>query len=340
MRVLVTGAFGYLGLAVVRRLEADGHAVVAVGRAPRPACAEAVKAAIPPTVEQQPGDVRSLTRAGLRSIEAVVHLAGGGASGGKLYDPAAELRDNVEGARHVADIVPPSARRLLASSVYVYGTTPRPAKETDPLAPDTLYGQLKAIAEALFQQHKGTALRLAHVYGVGAGVDLQRDGVTERLARAAAGGAPFVLQGDGSQRIDLVHVDDACDAVARALTAEHLPPAVNVGGGAPVAVADLARAFGVDPCIHAAHVIEEPMDLTQPPPSHLAGVALLTAQTVDRENGPYQAHGGRWVRWGQAQPAAPRVLDISLAGVVLDWRPRVSLAEGARGLIEWIRGAR
>lgn len=301
MRVLVTGAFGYLGLAVVRRLEADGHAVVAVGRAPRPACAEQVKAAIPPTVEQQPGDVRGLTRAGLRGVEAVVHLAGGGASGGRLADPAAELRDNVEGARHVADIVPPTARRLLASSVYVYGVLPlsprgvgaQPFHESDTCCPDTLYGQLKCIAEALFQQHRGTALRLAHVYGAGAGVDLRRDGVTERLARRAAGEEPFVLHGDGQQTIDLVHIDDACEAVARALKAPELPPAVNVGGGAPVTVADLARAFGLRPA-------------ARPSPA----------------------------------PGAARVLDISLASGALDWRPRVPLADGAKGLVDMMRGPR
>lgn len=306
MRVLITGAFGYLGLAVVRRLEADGHAVVAVGRAPRPACAEAVKAAIPATVEQQPGDVRGLTRAGLRGVEAVVHLAGGGASGGKLADPAAELRDNVEGARHVADIVPPTARRLLASSVYVYGVLPlprgdgrgagaQPFRESDICCPDTLYGQLKCIAEALFQQHGGTALRLAHVYGAGSGVDLQRDGVTERLARAAAGGAPFVMTGDGSQRVNLVHIDDACDAIAAALRCSGpLPPALNIASDDFPSIANLARIFEV--CPEAAH----------------------TGAPV----------------W------APRCLDVSLAEQVLGWTSRVPLVQGARGLVDMLRRSR
>lgn len=289
MRVLITGAYGYLGLAFARRLAAE-HTILAVGRAPRPACAEAIQAAMPANVEQVQCDVRGLTAAGLRHIDAVVHLVGGGGSGGRIVNAAAALKDNVEAAHHVASIVPRGARRILASSIYVYGPTQRPAKETDVCAPDTLYGQLKRVAEAVWLQFGGSALRLAHVYGAGSGVDFRRDGVTERLARAAASGEIFTIHGTGDQRIDLVHIDDACEAVAAALARPALPPAVNIGGGETVSVAGLARVFKV---------------------------------REERASGD-----GLGVL---------RALDVSLADAVLGWAPRVTLQDGAQGLVEMIR---
>lgn len=308
MSILLTGAWGYFGRALAVTLERRNYEVRRVGR--------------PLT------DVFDITSA--KECDAIIHLAGGGAAGGAMPDAAAAHRDNVETAIHIASIAPKGCRLILASTIYVYGTGPRPFCETDPLAPDTLYGQLKAVAEAIWRQRGGTALRFAHIYGAGSGIDFGRDGVTERLARAAVGGPPFVMQGDGSQGIDLVHIDDACEAVARALTAQDLPPAVNVGGGAPVTVADLARAFGV-----SAY-----RDSTQ------IGIKYEGTSIRSAFSHPGRQQDGSVRFYESFKPAvdprnvrAPsvRALDIALAAQVLGWAPRVTLAEGARGLIEMIR---
>ena len=231
MRVLVTGGFGYFGLALVRRLARE-HDVVAVGRDPRRGTLDAVLAAMPTSVSTRGMcDVRGLTAVGLRDIEAVVHLAGGGAPGGLVEHPTEAIRDNVDSAIHVVHAARNAKRLLLASSIYVYGSIERPARESDGTAPDTLYGAMKRLAEAVWHEAGGTALRFSHLYGVGSGVDFRRDGVSERMARAAVGLGAFSLHGDGSQRLDLVHIDDACEAVARALVAPELPPAINIGGG-------------------------------------------------------------------------------------------------------------
>lgn len=301
MKVLITGAHGYLGLALCHWLAKDGHEVCPSGRPPRQSARSGVCGG---RREVYMRAVREITERGASGFEAIVHLAGGGAPGGQSSDAAAALRDNVESAAHIASIAPPGCRLILASTIYTYGTGPRPFVEGDTLRPDTLYGQLKAVAEAVWRQRGGTALRFAHIYGIGSGVDFGRDGVTERLARAAVGGAPFEMHGDGSQRIDLVHIDDACAAVEAALVAPELPPAVNIGGGAAVTVAELMRAFGAAPATVYADCVQ----------------SLAT-----RAPGAY----------GEL-----RAMDISLAKQALGWTPKVALADGAKGLIEMMRGAK
>ena len=117
MLVLVTGAFGYFGLALVRAL-APTHEVIAAGRLSRPGGAAAVLAGCSGRVSLLVGDVLDLAGESLRGVDAGVHLAGGGdVSGGALPDPDGARRDNVDSAAHVARIAPPGCRLILASSL-------------------------------------------------------------------------------------------------------------------------------------------------------------------------------------------------------------------------------
>lgn len=318
-RILITGGFGYFGSSLAKRLIWD-HEVILAGRL------ASSGAVVIPARTLYFRAVRELAAEHAAEADAIVHLAGGGAPGGQSSDAAAALRDNVESAAHIASIAPPGCRLILASTIYTYGTGSRPFVESDTLRPDTLYGQLKAVAEAVWRQRGGTSLRFAHIYGVGSGVDFGRTGVTEKLARAAVGGSPFEMHGDGSQRIDLVHIDDACSAVEAALVAPELPPAVNVGGGA-VAVADLVRAFGVDIAALHCQSCGDAMEYI-----HLEG------SNADRRGCMQCRRCG--ARSAGTYLDQSRAMDISLAKQALGWVPKVALADGAKGLIEMMRGAR
>ena len=108
--------------------------------------------------------------------------------------------------------------------------------------------------------------------------------------------------GTGSQKIDYVHVDDVVRALEAALAADAPPPVVNIGGGDPIAIADLAER------------------------SLAAGKALGRSPTLLREPAPA----------GKSWP--DRSLAIELAKRALGWAPRVGYDEGIAGLVRMMAG--
>jgi nucleoside-diphosphate-sugar epimerase len=108
------------------------------------------------------------------------------------------------------------------------------------------------------------------------------------------------LRGDGSQIRDFTHVDDAVDATMRALTAERPHPVLNIGGGVQASMTDIIRELG-----------------------RLTG----TRVPVDRQS----------AQIGDVRRTAG---DTSRARECLGWRPRVSLRDGLRSELDWVRERR
>ncbi len=299
-RVLVTGAFGYVGLAVVRGLA--GHEITAFGHAPRN---PAARAAIPSNVRVREGDIEAAfdVLAELGPFDAILHLAGGGGPAKLAADPVAGVRTNIRATSELCLRAREQGtkRLIFASTIAVYGTFRdhgRPYSEADSALPDDIYGAVKEAAEHVWVRHAGgTSLRIANVYGAGSGVDMGVNGAVERFARAAAEGGEIKIFGTGSQRIDYVHVDDVVRAFAAALEHPSPPPIVNVGGGAPIAIAELAE-----------RAIE-------------AGRAIGTTPALRREPAP---PGKSW---------PDRSLAIDLAKSALGWAPRVTYEEGVAELV-------
>jgi UDP-glucose 4-epimerase len=237
VRILVTGAFGYLGLAVVRRLAGE-HAVTALGHPPRR------PVALPPGVSAVEADVLDLPPIG--PLDAVVHLAAAGADA----DMTRLVRTNVLGTQLVLDAARAAGatRLVLASTIAVYGTrrtSPALLRETDATAADEPVGATKEAAERLWTAQGGVALRLATVYGIGAGIG--PSGPLAALAHAAARGGDLDVA-PGTGKFDVVAIEDAADAFAAALTAARPPSVLNIGNGREVRRGEFAAA-----CISAAH---------------------------------------------------------------------------------------
>jgi nucleoside-diphosphate-sugar epimerase len=143
MRVIVTGAGGFVGRPLVRGLVAQGHDVVALDL-----CAER-----DPDVESIAGDIAdpaTLTRAFARGCDAVVHLAtvpGGAAEA----DPAGARRVNVDATIALSDAAASAGLRprfVFASSIAVLGAPlPSSVDDTTPLRPHLVYGAHKAMIE-------------------------------------------------------------------------------------------------------------------------------------------------------------------------------------------------
>jgi UDP-glucose 4-epimerase len=143
MRVLVTGAFGFIGTAVGRRLALAGHDVVAVtsrplGTAPTPLFpCQVVRADL-----RDEGSVRAAL-ADARP-DAVCHLAGLGKVRESFQHPEEYHAVNAGGTRTLLDALTataPGRRFVFASSVAVYGVPEhQPVAENAPLLPTSPYG--------------------------------------------------------------------------------------------------------------------------------------------------------------------------------------------------------
>lgn len=228
----MTGGAGFIGTAVVRALRAAGAEVtVADLREP----ADVV------------GDLRDAgvqAAAVARGTTAIVHLAALTSVLQSVERPAEVYATNVA---MTADLLERARelgvrRFLFASTNAVVGDVGgRVIDEQLPLRPLTPYGASKAAAEMLLSAYASSygmqacALRFTNVYGPG----MQRkDSFVPRLMRAALDGGAVQIYGDGVQRRDLVHIDDACRGLLAAWDAEVSGPLV-IGSGSSVSVSDL-----------------------------------------------------------------------------------------------------
>ncbi|GAA3654552.1 NAD-dependent epimerase/dehydratase family protein [Streptomyces chitinivorans] len=222
MRYLVTGATGFVGTRLVRRLLAEGHTVAALVRAP-------ARARLPAPVERLDGDLadgRGLRRAAAWGADRVIHLAGTV----RAVRPDGYAPVNAVGTRLLCEALaalPRPPRLVHCSSLAAAGPSPpgRPRREDDPPAPVSAYGRSKLAGEealrAVAGAVSGTVVRPPIVYGPG-----DTDFLPALLAAVRRGVLPVC--GFGPRRYSLIHVDDLCRLL---LAAADRGATVGPGGG-------------------------------------------------------------------------------------------------------------
>lgn len=208
MRALVTGASGFIGRRLARKLAREGHDVVClVRRTSRTAGLEG------PSIGLAIGDVTdpASLESALRGRDHIFHLAA-------VVQAAAESdfeTVNVAGTRHLVEAAlragPAIRRFVLVSSIAAAGPSgpDRPGTERDEPRPVTAYGRSKLASERIALQAAGrlpvTIIRPPNVIGPGS-PELERAMGLLRLRLAPA-------IGDGQPRTSLIDVDDLVDAL-------------------------------------------------------------------------------------------------------------------------------
>jgi UDP-glucose 4-epimerase len=238
-RVLVTGASGFIGRALVRALVGRGLTVIGVDLLPFP------DASIQCVVGDltAPGTIGPLFE---KPPAAVFHLAAKTSVLQSMTDPQGVYRTNVEVTQSLLESCRSKgvAAFVLASTNAVVGSSAVDLmNERSPLRPLTPYGATKAAAEMLCSAYGhsyglvASAVRMTNVYGPGMG---RKDSFIVRLLRAAALHGEIEIYGDGRQSRDYLYVDDAVAGLLLAWDRQHQGP-LTIGSGESLAVLEVHR---------------------------------------------------------------------------------------------------
>ncbi|HEX9691545.1 MAG TPA: NAD-dependent epimerase/dehydratase family protein [Gemmatimonadales bacterium] len=253
MRVLVTGAEGFVGRRLVRHLVDERHEVIAAVRSGVP-LDPSTGALVTGVVEfdlLQPASVTALERV---ECDAVVHLAAVASGTDARRDPAQAWQVNTVGTALVAETLAATLDQardpvlLVVSTGEVYGNGPRAARREDELPqPCSPYAASKLGGEiAALEVHRRTGLRVivARAFphaGGGQDTRFAIPAFAERILAAKARGAPAVKVGNLAPVRDIMHVSDVVRAYG-ALLAAGLPGEVyNVATGTGRALGDVFR---------------------------------------------------------------------------------------------------
>jgi nucleoside-diphosphate-sugar epimerase len=314
MRVVVTGAAGFIGSQLAESLVDRGHQVVGV---------DALTSYYHPAMKQR--NIRALLERErftflardlrkcdvetlVSGVDVVFHLAGqpgvrpSWQNGFRKYTEHNVLVTQrlLEACRRTS-----ITRFVYASSSSIYGNAPTyPTREDALPAPYSPYGVTKLAAEhlcGLYAANYGiptTSLRYFTVYGPRQRPDM---GIN-RFIEAALDGACVTVYGDGEQIRDFTFVSDVVRATMSAGDATHLEPGtvMNIAGGSPCTVNELLQMITK----HTGREIE--------------------IRRLPTQSGDVEVTGG----------------DITRARELLGWAPSVPLSVGVEAQVDWHRTIR
>jgi UDP-glucose 4-epimerase len=316
----VTGAAGFIGANLCRRLVAQGVDVVGVDDLSRGNLANLGPCLDAPSFRFERLDCtrRHELRAAFDGCDAIVHLA---AQKIPRYEGTLmTLEANVAGvnaAAHAALTL--DADLVITSTSDVYGNAPSPLAEDGPLtigpptsrrwayAVSKMFDEHVALALAAERGLRVTILRLFNAYGPLNHLSWW-GGPVVTFTEALLEGRPIEIHGDGLQTRTFTYVEDTVDGIVRALdTPEARGEVINIGGTETVTILDLAAR------VSTILGIDERLALKFVPYTDLPG---------------------------NYQDVRHRVPDTTKARALLGFEAQIGLDEGLEVTVDWHRSLR
>lgn len=309
MRVLVTGAAGFIGSHLCRRLVADGHEVVGFDDLSDGTVANLADV---PEVRFVQADLRDegAVRDAAAGCGAILHQGAMRSVPRSIEQPERTTDVNVRGTLNVLLAAREhGARVVFASSSSVYGDQDRfPLREDMEPRPRSPYAASKLAGEAYCRAWwlsfgvPTVSLRYFNVYGPGQDPSSEYAVVIPRFTMACLTGVAPEIHGDGEQARDFSYIDDVVEANLLAIRASQdaWGRVLNIGGGrAPTSVNRILEMI-----------------------AGLTGTAPAPVHTAPRDGD---------VRRTEA--------DVSLARELIGYRPKIDIGEGLRRTVAWFREA-
>lgn len=237
MRVVVTGAAGFLGRHIARRFRDEGWQVTGFDVSPFEE--DGIRSAQGDLTDANSVEQVAEGHDVIAHVGAIgdVYLAGD--------QPSLAAEVNVLGTANVAEVAVRHGLRLVYASTWeVYGhPSYQPLDEEHPTMPDHPYSITKLAGESLvlsaaaLRSLSGVALRLGTAYGSG----LRPNSVFRIFIDKARKGEPITIQGDGSQGRQFTHASDIANAFWLAAQSEVAGVAMNIVAPETVSVRRLAE---------------------------------------------------------------------------------------------------
>ena len=306
MRVVITGAAGFLGSHLTDTFLADGHSVIGVDNFLTGSPANVEHLGSEKRFELIQHDITAPLRIAGR-LDGVLHLASPASPVDYLRFPIETLRVGSLGTQNALDIArEKSARFLLASTSEVYGDPlvhPQPEAywgNVNPIGPRSVYDEAKRYGEAVtMAYHRAYAVdtRIARIFNTYGPRMRPDDGrVVSNFIVQALAGEPLTVYGDGGQSRSFCYVSDEVEGLYRLFQRGDAQP-TNIGNPGEFTVRELATMV---------------LELTG-----------SRSEVVHREL--------------PVDDPKVRKPDISRARTMLGWEPTVDLRTGLMRTIEYFR---
>lgn len=307
MRILISGAAGFIGSHLCDRFLADGHEVVGFDNFQTGQSRNLSHLTGHPRFEFRELDCTARDFAVDEAFGGVCHLASLASPVDYLNHPLETLESGSTGTRNMLEIARrDGARFLLTSTSECYGDPlEHPQKETywgnvNPVGPRSCYDESKRYAEAItmaYHRVHGARTTIARIFNTyGPRMALNDGRVVPAFLDQALRGAPLTVFGDGRQTRSFCYVSDLVDGLVRLFHSEERYP-VNLGN---------------------------PMELTM----------LEFAERILRLTGSRSTLAFHPLPTDDPKRRQP---DIGKAKTVLGWEPKVGLEEGLRETVAYFK---
>jgi dTDP-glucose 4,6-dehydratase len=306
LRVLITGAAGFLGSHISERFLKEGHQVLGLdnfitGSRSNTEILEGYSGFT--LIEHDISESISLDG----DLDGVLHFASPASPVDYLNLPIQTLKVGSFGTHNSLGIaLAKGARFLLASTSEVYGDPQiHPQPETywgnvNPVGVRSVYDEAKRFAEAMtmaYHRYHQVDTRVVRIFNTYGPRMRPNDGrVISNFIVQALRGDPITIYGDGSQTRSFCYVDDEIDGIFRLYNSDQTEP-TNIGNPKEFTIKELAQL-----------ILEETG-------SSSAMITLPLPEDDPRVRQP----------------------DISIAGEILGWEPEVDLLEGIRRTIPFLK---
>jgi len=306
VKLLVTGAAGFVGSHLCDRLLAEGHDVLGMDNFLTGSESNLIHVRGNPRFRferrdiSQPFDVKG-------TLDGILHLASPASPPDYQRWPVETLMVGSYGTHRCLTLAhAKGARFLLASTSEVYGDPLiHPQVESywgnvNSVGPRSMYDESKRFAEAItatYQRSYGVDTRIARIFNTYGPRMRPRDGrVVSNFIVQALGGEPITMYGDGSQTRSFCYVSDLVDGLYRLFRSDRHEP-TNLGNPGEFTVRQLAEIVK-EMTGSRSSIIEEPLPVDDP---------------------------------------RLRKPDITMARTILGWTPKIPLREGLASTIDWFR---